>query len=78
VSIQLEKRIPVAAGMGGGSSDAASALLLMNTLWAEPLSSEDLHETARTLGADVPFFLACKPAIARGIGEILDPIPDVA
>jgi 4-diphosphocytidyl-2-C-methyl-D-erythritol kinase len=75
VSIQLEKRIPVAAGMGGGSSDAASALLLMNTLWAEPLSSEDLHQTARTLGADVPFFLACKPAIARGIGEILDPIP---
>jgi 4-diphosphocytidyl-2-C-methyl-D-erythritol kinase len=76
VAIQLEKRIPVAAGMGGGSSDAASALLLMNTLWGRPLSAEELHETARTLGADVPFFIACKPAIARGIGEILDPIPD--
>jgi 4-diphosphocytidyl-2-C-methyl-D-erythritol kinase len=74
VSIQLEKRIPVAAGMGGGSSDAASALLLMNALWAEPLSPEDLQATALTLGADVPFFVACKPAIARGIGEILDPI----
>ena len=74
VSIRLEKRIPVAAGMGGGSSDAASALLLLNELWGQPLSPEDLHETAQALGADVPFFLACKPAIAGGIGDILDPI----
>lgn len=74
VSIRLEKRIPVAAGMGGGSSDAASTLLLLNELWGKPLSLGDLDETARALGADVPFFLACRPAIARGIGEILDPI----
>jgi 4-diphosphocytidyl-2-C-methyl-D-erythritol kinase len=74
VSIRIEKRIPVAAGMGGGSSDAAAALLLMNALWENPLSPGDLHETGRTLGADVPFFLACRPAVARGIGDILDPI----
>lgn len=74
-AINLGKRIPVAAGMGGGSSDAAGALLLLNRFWGNPLSREALHETARGLGADVPFFLDCRPAIARGIGEILDPLP---
>ncbi|MBN2034713.1 MAG: 4-(cytidine 5'-diphospho)-2-C-methyl-D-erythritol kinase [Deltaproteobacteria bacterium] len=75
-SILLEKRIPLSAGMGGGSSDAASLLLLLNEALGNPVSQEELHETALSLGADVPFFLACKPAIARGIGEILDPISD--
>jgi len=74
VAIRLEKRIPVAAGMGGGSSDAAGVLLLLNRLSGKPLSPEALQETAKDLGADVPFFLACRPAVARGIGEILDPI----
>ena len=75
LSINLEKRIPVAAGMGGGSSDAAGVLLLLNGMWGEPLSPEALRETAKGLGADVPFFLVCRPAIATGVGEILDPVP---
>jgi 4-diphosphocytidyl-2-C-methyl-D-erythritol kinase len=74
VAIRLEKRIPVAAGMGGGSSDAAGVLLLLNRLSGKPLSQEALQETAKDLGADVPFFLACRPAVARGIGEVVDPI----
>jgi len=74
VSIRLQKRIPVAAGMGGGSSDAAAALLLLNQACSKPLSPEDLHQTARALGADVPFFLECRPSLARGIGDILEPI----
>jgi 4-diphosphocytidyl-2-C-methyl-D-erythritol kinase len=74
ISIRLEKRIPVAAGMGGGSSDAAAALLLLNQVCSKPLSPEDLHVTARALGADVPFFLASRPSLARGIGDILEPI----
>jgi len=74
ISIRLEKRIPVAAGMGGGSSDAAATLLLLNRMCSNPLSPEDLRDAARSLGADVPFFLACKPSLAMGIGEILEPI----
>ena len=75
-SIRLDKLIPVAAGMGGGSSDAAAALLLLNRACSEPLSPEDLHVTARDLGADVPFFLSPKSSLARGIGDILEPIED--
>ena len=63
VSIRLDKRIPVAAGMGGGSSDAAAVLLLLNQVCSEPLSREDLRATARDLGADVPFFLASKASL---------------
>jgi len=74
VAIRLEKRIPVAAGMGGGSSDAAGVLLLLNELFSKPLSPQEMHETALTLGADVPFFLVSKPSLARGIGEILEPV----
>jgi 4-diphosphocytidyl-2-C-methyl-D-erythritol kinase len=76
VSIRLEKRIPVAAGMGGGSSDAAAVLLLLNEMESRPLSAELLHELAASLGADVPFFLNCKPSLARGVGEILEPVED--
>lgn len=74
VSIRLQKRIPVAAGMGGGSSDAAATLLLLNRMFSNPLSQNDLHETARNLGADVPFFLSCLPSLATGIGDILEPV----
>jgi 4-diphosphocytidyl-2-C-methyl-D-erythritol kinase len=74
VFIKLEKKIPVAAGMGGGSSDAAAVLLLLNEMWAQPLSAATLYELACGLGADVPFFLNCKPSLARGIGEILEPV----
>jgi len=72
--IHLRKRIPVAAGLGGGSSDAAGALLALNTLAGEPLKAEALHSLAVGLGADVPFFLGLSPAVARGIGEQLSPL----
>lgn len=72
--IQLHKRIPVAAGLGGGSSDAAGTLLALNALAGEPLKAEALHSLAVGLGADVPFFLGLSPAMARGIGEKLSPV----
>jgi 4-diphosphocytidyl-2-C-methyl-D-erythritol kinase len=74
VSIKLFKHIPVAAGMGGGSSDAAATLLALNEMWSRPLSSPEIHDLATGLGADVPFFLEGKPCLARGIGEILEPL----
>jgi 4-diphosphocytidyl-2-C-methyl-D-erythritol kinase len=73
VSIRVCKNIPVAAGMGGGSSDAAATLLSLNRLWSRPLSLETLRDMALKLGADVPFFLEPRPSIARGIGELLEP-----
>jgi 4-diphosphocytidyl-2-C-methyl-D-erythritol kinase len=74
VHIHLRKRIPVAAGLGGGSSDAAGTLLALNTMAGEPLKAEALHNLAVGLGADVPFFLGLSPAAARGIGEQLSPV----
>jgi 4-diphosphocytidyl-2-C-methyl-D-erythritol kinase len=73
-NIELIKKIPVSAGLGGGSSDAAATLTGLNRLWGNPLSKEGLERLALSLGADVPFFLLKKPAIARGIGEILQPL----
>jgi len=74
VKITLIKNIPISSGLGGGSSDAATTLKALNHLWPNALSKEDLEKLALSLGADVPFFLLQKPAIARGIGEILQPI----
>ena len=74
LSIKLTKNIPVAAGLGGGSSDAACVLKALNQIWSCPLSAKELAELALGLGADVPFFLTEKPCIVRGIGEILEPI----
>jgi 4-diphosphocytidyl-2-C-methyl-D-erythritol kinase len=74
VRIKLVKGVPVSAGMGGGSSDAAAVLLALNEMCSGPLSQEELHSIAIQLGADVPFFLYGRPAIARGIGEILEPL----
>ncbi|MCP4667150.1 MAG: 4-(cytidine 5'-diphospho)-2-C-methyl-D-erythritol kinase [Deltaproteobacteria bacterium] len=74
LSLKLTKHIPVAAGLGGGSSDAASTLMALNSMFSNPLLPEDLARTASRLGADVPFFLRHRPCIARGIGEILEPI----
>ena len=71
--IALRKKIPVAAGLGGGSSDAAGTLLALNTLAGGPLRAEALHDLAGGLGADVPFFLDAGPAVARGIGTELAP-----
>ncbi|MBW1915732.1 MAG: 4-(cytidine 5'-diphospho)-2-C-methyl-D-erythritol kinase, partial [Deltaproteobacteria bacterium] len=74
VSIRLEKNIPVAAGLGGGSSDAAATLLMLNRVNSMPLTESDLREIAVELGADVPFFLNCMPSLATGIGEIIEPL----
>jgi 4-diphosphocytidyl-2-C-methyl-D-erythritol kinase len=71
---RLTKRIPVAAGLGGGSSDAATALRLANDTLREPLSRERLAILAGTLGADVPFFLADGPQLGRGDGTELAPL----
>jgi len=76
LSISLTKNIPVAAGLGGGSSDAAATLKALNTFYGHPLGSKDLAETALALGADVPFFLQNLPSIARGVGEQLEPVSD--
>lgn len=69
VRAHLEKRIPLAAGLGGGSGDAASALLGLNELFGKPLSTANLYALAAALGSDVPFFLQDKPALATGRGE---------
>jgi 4-diphosphocytidyl-2-C-methyl-D-erythritol kinase len=72
--VRVEKRIPVAAGLGGGSSDAAVALGLANDGLAEPLPHEELHEVATRLGADVPFFLRAGSQLATGDGSDLSPL----
>ena len=74
LSIKLTKNIPVSAGLGGGSSDAACVLKALNQALSCPLTAKELAELALDLGADVPFFLKERPCIARGIGEILEPI----
>jgi 4-diphosphocytidyl-2-C-methyl-D-erythritol kinase len=72
--IHLEKRLPAGAGMGGGSSDAATTLLALNRLWNLRLPLARLMALGLTLGADVPFFLGGGPAFVEGIGEILHPL----
>ncbi|MBW2281721.1 MAG: 4-(cytidine 5'-diphospho)-2-C-methyl-D-erythritol kinase [Deltaproteobacteria bacterium] len=76
-AIRLRKRIPVAAGLGGGSSDAAAVILGLEELAGTALDSRVRAELARGLGADVPFFLDPRPAVGRGVGDRLEPIPDV-
>jgi len=71
----LTKQIPVAAGLGGGSSDAAAALRLLNAAHAGALAPDALARLAAGLGADVPFFLQDRPCLAAGIGERLSPVP---
>ena len=74
VCIHLEKRIPLAAGLGGGSGNAATTLLGLNELFGRPLASEPLYQLAASLGSDVPFFLQDKPALATGRGEKIQPL----
>jgi 4-diphosphocytidyl-2-C-methyl-D-erythritol kinase len=71
---RIEKRIPVAAGLGGGSSDAATALRLANATLERPLAAEELDRLARALGADVPFFLRHGPQLGRDEGAALSPL----
>lgn len=72
--ITLEKHIPMAAGLGGGSSDAASTLMGLNTMWGLGMQHETLGDLAAELGSDVPFFLSSRPAIVAGRGELITPI----
>ena len=72
--VRIEKSIPVAAGLGGGSSDAAAALRLANAILPSPLHRETLHRLASDLGADVPFFLADGAQLATGDGSDLEPV----
>ena len=72
--ISLEKNLPVGAGLGGGSSDAATVLLVLNKLWGSGLSRERLRQLALALGADVPFFIYGRNALGEGIGERLQPL----
>jgi 4-diphosphocytidyl-2-C-methyl-D-erythritol kinase len=74
VRIHLDKRIPLAAGLGGGSGNAATTLLALNRLFQNPLSESKLHGIAASLGSDIPFFLQDKPALATGRGEIIAPL----
>jgi 4-diphosphocytidyl-2-C-methyl-D-erythritol kinase len=73
-SVRITKRIPVAAGLGGGSSDAATALRLANETLAEPLPPDELSRLAGAIGADVPFFLASGPQLGEQEGASLSPL----
>lgn len=74
VRIRLKKRIPVAAGLGGGSSDAATVMMALNRLLGAGRSDDRLLALGAKIGADVPFFIFQKPALAEGIGERLKPV----
>lgn len=74
VMLSIIKRIPIAAGLGGGSSNAATVLIGLNRFFGHPFSLETLKEMGLSIGADVPFFIYGKPAIATGIGEVLSPV----
>jgi 4-diphosphocytidyl-2-C-methyl-D-erythritol kinase len=75
--LRLVKRLPVAAGIGGGSADAAAALRALDRLWGLDLGPDRLAAIAARLGADVPVCLAARPARLGGIGERIDPAPDL-
>jgi len=72
--ITLEKNIPIGAGLGGGSSNAASVLKFLNQAWRINLSEANLERLARAIGSDVPFYIHGKTQIASGVGEILEPL----
>ena len=74
VDIEIDKRLPMGAGLGGGSSDAATTLLALNRLWKLDLPREELQALALKLGADVPFFVFGKNAFAEGVGEALEAV----
>jgi 4-diphosphocytidyl-2-C-methyl-D-erythritol kinase len=78
LSIGVQKNIPIGAGMGGGSSDAAATLFVLNGLCGEPFSIGQLIEIAATIGADVPFCVLGGTALGEGKGEVLAPIPVTA
>jgi len=75
LALRLTKNLPVAAGIGGGSADAAAALRLMASLANHPIAVGELADMAAGLGADVPACLVSAPLVARGVGEVLAPLP---
>lgn len=78
-AITLIKRIPSAAGLGGGSSDAATTLAALNRFWSVGMAGENLRDLASQLGSDVPFFLgATSTAVCRGRGEIIEPLQNMS
>ncbi len=76
--IRIRKRIPVAVGLGGGSSDAAATLLVLNRLWGLEACVEDLAEVASQVGSDVAFFLWGGTALVEGRGDVVSPLPPVS
>ncbi|KKB76544.1 hypothetical protein VW35_17335 [Devosia soli] len=76
LAIHLVKNLPVAAGIGGGSADAAAALRILASMSSQPIPIVELADLAATLGADVPACLMSRPLVARGVGEILSPLPE--
>jgi|SRR5882724_1336295 len=74
ISIELKKKIPHGAGLGGGSSDAASTLLALNELFNTNLPREELAKIAETVGSDVPFFIFKSAALCKGRGELVTPL----
>lgn len=74
VDIEIDKILPMGAGLGGGSSDAATTLLALNRLWGVDLPRQDLQDLALQLGADVPFFIFGQNAFAEGVGEALQAV----
>jgi 4-diphosphocytidyl-2-C-methyl-D-erythritol kinase len=77
VEISITKRIPVAAGLGGGSSNAAAVLTGLNRHFSSPFSLEALEKMGLAIGADVPFFIRGGAAIATGVGEVLEPVKNL-
>ncbi len=78
VSVSIEKRIPVGAGLGGGSADAAAVLRGLNALLGAPLTWEELEELGARVGSDVPFCVRGGTVLARGRGEKMEPLPPLA
>ena len=74
VTVRLEKKIPMAAGLGGGSGNAAQTLLGLNELFGHPLEIKTITELAASIGSDVPFFLQDGPALGSGRGEMITPL----
>lgn len=77
VEIKLEKNIPVAGGLGGGSSNAAATIKALSELWELALTSEEEHDIAGRFGSDINFFLLGGTALGEGRGEIISPLPDI-
>ncbi|MBC2715818.1 MAG: 4-(cytidine 5'-diphospho)-2-C-methyl-D-erythritol kinase [Desulfobacteraceae bacterium] len=73
IRIDIEKNIPIGAGLGGGSSNAAAVLKGLNSFYGSPVSNQALMTAGKSIGADVPYFIYGKPAVATGIGDILTP-----